>query len=297
MPKAALKTAKPDRKGFIMTDTTAKESGPAIASGRASARRFKIPKSDYLVSWGGFFILLVVWETAVRFFKIPDYILPPPSAIILSLYYGLKSGLFIEHFLVTAFQTLTGFCLAAMFGIGVGALVAQFRIIERTVYPWLVALQTLPKIAIAPLIIIWAGYGIQSKVVIVALVSVFPILVNTIVGLKSCDQGKIDLMRSLGATKWETFRLVRLPNALPFIFAGLNVAIVLAILGSIVGEFVGSKAGLGNLILEANFQFNVAQMFAILVILGVFGVTMSRVVGLVQSRLLFWNAGFNSQAI
>lgn len=273
-----------------------KTQGPAIASGRAHVRRRSIPGGDYLISVSAFVILLIVWEVSVRVLKIPEFILPPPTAIAVSLYYGLKSGLFVHHFFVTAFQTLTGFALAAVFGIGMGALVAQFRIVERTVYPWLVALQTLPKIAIAPLIIIWAGYGIQSKIVIVALVSLFPILVNTIVGLKSCDQGKLDLMRSLGATNWETFRLVRLPNALPFIFAGLNVAIVLAILGSIVGEFVGSKAGLGNLILEANFQFNVAQMFAILVILGVFGVGLSLIVRLIQGRLLFWNAGF-SQSI
>lgn len=273
-----------------------KTPGPAVASGRAHVRRRSIPGGDYLISASAFVILLIVWEVSVRVLKIPEFILPPPTAIAVSLYYGLKSGLFVHHFLVTAFQTLTGFAVAAIFGIGMGALVAQFRIVERTVYPWLVALQTLPKIAIAPLIIIWAGYGIQSKIVIVALVSLFPILVNTIVGLKSCDQGKLDLMRSLGATNWETFRLVRLPNALPFIFAGLNVAIVLAILGSIVGEFVGSKAGLGNLILEANFQFNIAQMFAILVILGVFGVGLSLIVRLIQGRLLFWNAGF-SQSI
>jgi NitT/TauT family transport system permease protein len=269
---------------------------PVVTTRRASVGSRKIPGSDSLISLGAFVVLLVIWETAVRVLHVPDYILPPPSAISMSLYYGLKSGLFVEHFFVTAFQTLAGFLLAAIFGIGIGALVAEFRIVERTVYPWLVALQTLPKIAIAPLIIIWAGYGIQSKIVIVALVALFPILVNTIVGLKSCDQGKLDLMRSLGATGWETFRLVRLPNALPFIFAGLNVAIVLAILGSIVGEFVGSKAGLGNLILEANFQFNVAQMFAILVILGVFGVALSLTVGFIQRRLMFWNAGF-SQSI
>lgn len=266
-------------------------SSPTIASGRAVRRRSI--SNDYLISWTGFLVLLLIWEGAVRVLKVPEFILPPPSAIFLSLYYGLKSGLFIEHFFITAFQTLAGFCLAAFFGISLGALVAQFRIVERTVYPWLVALQTLPKIAVAPLIIIWAGYGIQSKVVIVALVAVFPILVNTIVGLKSCDQGKLDLMSSLGATSWETFRLVQLPNSLPFIFAGLNVAIVLSILGSIVGEFVGSKAGLGNLILEANFQFNVAQMFAILVILGVFGVALSMVVRFVQDRLLFWNAAYS----
>jgi NitT/TauT family transport system permease protein len=270
-----------------------KEPGPVLASGRVSVRGRTIAGGDYFVSISAFVILLAVWEAAVRVLHVPDYILPAPTAISVSLYYGLKSGLFVEHFFVTAFQTLAGFFLAAFFGIGLGALVAQFRIVERTIYPWLVALQTLPKIAIAPLIIIWAGYGIQSKIVIVALVALFPILVNTIVGLKSCDLGKLDLMRSLGATGWETFRMVRLPNALPFIFAGLNVAIVLAILGSIVGEFVGSKAGLGNLILEANFQFNVAQMFAILVILGVFGVTLSLIVRFIEGRLMFWNAGFS----
>jgi NitT/TauT family transport system permease protein len=271
--------------------------GPPAPAHQVRPSRWRTVGSEYAISWLAFLALLVVWEFAVRALSVPDFILPPPSAILLALYYGLRSGLFIYHFSVTAFQTLAGFALAAFFGIAMGALVAQFRVIERTVYPWLVALQTLPKIAIAPLIIIWAGYGVQSKVIIVALVALFPVLVNTIIGLKSCDQGKLDLMRSLGASNWAIFRMVRLPNALPFIFAGLNVAIVLAILGSIVGEFIGSKAGLGNLILESNVQFNVAQMFAILLILGVFGVGLSLLVRLVQQRLLFWNAGFGSQAI
>jgi NitT/TauT family transport system permease protein len=271
-------------------------NGPVRTGGRGAVSGRNIPGSDYFISVGAFGVLLAIWEAAVRVLHVPDFILPPPSAIGTSLYYGLRSGLFVYHFAVTAMQTIAGFLLAALFGIGLGALIAQFRIVERTIYPWLIALQALPKIAIAPLIIVWAGYGIESKIVIVALVALFPILVNTIVGLKSCDQGKLDLMRSLGATGWETFRLVRLPNALPFIFAGLNVAIVLAILGSIVGEFVGSKAGLGNLILEANFQFNVAQMFAILVILGLFGVSLSMAVRFVQTRLMFWNTGF-SQSI
>lgn len=246
-------------------------------------------RGDATVSLVALSCLLIIWEVVVRSSDIPSFILPPPSEIIVALYSGVASGLFAKHFLVTAFQTVSGFLLAAFIGITVGALVAQFRIVEKTVYPWMVALQTLPKIAVAPLIIIWAGYGVQSKIIIVALVALFPILVNTIVGLKSSDQGKIDLMRSLGASKWDTFRSLLLPNAMPFIFAGLNVAIVLAILGSIVGEFVGSKAGLGNLILESHFQFNIAQMFAILVVLGVFGVIMSTAMRSVQNRVLFWN--------
>lgn len=249
----------------------------------------KTPRLEHLLAPTFAVMLVLVWEGGVRFLDVPQYILPTPSAIAVSLFYGLRSGLFIHHFFVTAFETLCGFLLAGFAGIAVGALVAQFRLVEKTVYPLLVALQTMPKIAIAPLIIIWAGYGLQSKVVIAGLISFFPVLVNTIVGLKACDQGKIDLMRSLRATRWEVFRMVKLPNALPFIFAGLNVAIVFSILGAIVGEFVGSKAGLGNLILESNFQFNIAQMFAILVVLGAFGVSMSLVVRVIQRRLLFWS--------
>ena len=261
-----------------------------LASRKRERLRWKaFTNSDTLVSFLGFVVFACVWEAAVYLFAIPDFILPAPSAIALSLYRGLVSGIFIYNFLVTAFQTLVGFFVAAIIGTAVGAAVAQFSIIERVVYPWLVALQTLPKIALAPLIIIWAGYGISSKIIIVVLAAIFPVLVNTIMGLKSCDQGKLDLMRSLGAGRWETFRTVRLPNALPFIFAGLNVAIVLAILGSIVGEFVGSKAGLGNLILEANFQFDVARIFAVLVILGVFGVFLSHLMRMAQRHFLFWN--------
>ncbi len=267
---------------------------PAAADIMASRKRHRLQwkalaSSDTLVSFLGFVLFACVWEAAVYLFQIPDFILPAPSAIALSLYRGLVSGVFVYNFLVTAFQTLVGFVIAAVIGTAIGAAVAQFSIIERVVYPWLVALQTLPKIALAPLIIIWAGYGISSKIIIVALAAIFPVLVNTIMGLKSCDQGKLDLMRSLGAGRWETFRTVRLPNALPFIFAGLNVAIVLAILGSIVGEFVGSKAGLGNLILEANFQFDVARIFAVLVILGVFGVVLSHLMRMAQRHFLFWN--------
>jgi NitT/TauT family transport system permease protein len=263
-----------------------------VASPKRKRRRWiGSSGSDNLISLIGFLLLVCAWELAVYLFEIPDYILPAPSAIAKSLYNGFASGIFIANLMVTAIQTLAGFFLAAILGTALGAIVAQFDIVERVVYPWLVALQALPKIAIAPLIIIWAGYGIASKIIIVALVAIFPVLVNTIMGLKSCDQGKLDLMRALGAGRWETFRSVRLPNALPFIFAGLNVAIVLAILGSIVGEFVGSKAGLGNLILEANFQFDVARIFAVLVILGAFGVILSKLMGIVQGYFLFWNKG------
>jgi NitT/TauT family transport system permease protein len=242
-----------------------------------------------LISALGFVGLIALWEVSTRAFGIPDYILPPPSQIAVSLYKGIASGLLVYHFSITAFQTLSAFFIAATLGITIGTLVTQFKILDLVVFPWIVSIQTLPKVAIAPLIIVWAGYGIQSKVIIATLSALFPVLVNTIVGMRSCDQGKLDLMRSLQASRWVTFRKVQLPNALPFIFAGLNVSVIFAILGSIVGEFVGSRAGLGNQILEANVQFNVALIFAILTILGLFGLTLSTIVRAVQRRVLFWN--------
>lgn len=262
-------------------------------AGGASATSFSINaiiRSDYFASLSGFLVLLFIWEFLTKFLEIPNFLLPPPSQIGRSLYNGIASGLLPYHFSITAFQTITGFAIAAVIGVSLGALVTQIRLVEKVFYPWLIALQTMPKVAIAPLIIVWAGYGMQSKIITVVLVSIFPILVNTVVGLKSCPQDKMDLMKSLQASKWETFRLVLLPNALPFIFAGLNVAIVFAVLGSIVAEFVGSTAGLGNLILESNFQFNISQVFAILVILGVFGLTLSSLVRFTQKKTIFWTA-------
>jgi len=204
---------------------------------------------------------------------------------------------FAQHFAVTLTEIIAGFAAGSMLGIVLGILIGQSDFLERTLYPYIVAFQTVPKVAIAPIIVIWFGYGLSSKIIITAMIAFFPVIANTVVGLHSAPSDQIEMSRAYTATRWQIFRMVRFPQALPFIFVGLDVAAVLSVIGAIVGEFVGSKAGLGNLILEANFQFNVAQMFAILVILGVFGVAMSMVVRLVQGRLLFWNAGFNSQAI
>jgi NitT/TauT family transport system permease protein len=151
-----------------------------------------------------------------------------------------------------------------------------------------VALQTLPKIAIAPLILVWVGLGIESKIIIAALVSFFPMLVNTIVGLKAASADKIELMHALTASRAKTFFLVRLPEALPYIFAGLQIGIVLAVLGAIVGEFVGAKAGLGYLIIQMNYTMDVAGMFAVLVILGVMGVALNVIVTMLRRRIIFW---------
>jgi NitT/TauT family transport system permease protein len=231
---------------------------------------------------------LGLWEWAVRQFGVPAFIAPAPSAVWQALRGGLQSRLFLEHFWITLYETLLGFLIAAIAGIVLGAVIAQFRLVEQTMYPYLVALQTLPKIAVAPLIIVWFGFGISSKVIIASMVGFFPVLVNVIVGLKTIDQSKLDLMRSLNATRWQTFRLVTFPNALPFVFAGLDIAVVFSVLGAIVGEFVGAQRGLGNLILQFNFALDIAGVFAVLLLLSALGVALHLVMQAIQRRVIFW---------
>jgi NitT/TauT family transport system permease protein len=235
-----------------------------------------------------FVAFVALWEWMVRAWEIPPFLAPAPSAIAASLAGGLSSRLYLAHFWVTLYEALLGFLIAAMAGVTLGAVIAQFRLVEQTFYPYLVALQTLPKIAIAPLIIVWFGFGIPSKIIIAATVAFFPVLVNVIVGLKTIDQATLDLMRSLDASRWQTFRLVRLPNALPFVFAGLDIAIVFSVLGAIVGEFVGSQRGLGNLILQFNFSLDIAGVFAVLLLLALMGVTLHLIMQAIQKRLIFW---------
>jgi NitT/TauT family transport system permease protein len=235
-----------------------------------------------------FVAFIALWEWAVRQWSVPAYIAPAPSAVARSLAGGIQSGVYLEHFWVTLYETLAGFAIAAVAGISAGAIIAQFRLVERTVYPYLVALQTLPKIAIAPLIIVWAGFGLSSKIIIAALVAFFPVLVNVIVGLKTIDPSKLELMRSLRASRWQVFRLVTFPNALPFDFAGLDIAVVFSVLGAIVGEFVGAQSGLGNLILQFNVSLDIAGVFAVLILLAVLGIALHLVMQAIQRRVIFW---------
>ena len=235
-----------------------------------------------------FVTFVTVWEAVVRVWRLPDYLLPAPSAVARALAAGLANRVYVEHAWVTVSEALLGFVIAAAAGIVLGTLIAQFRLVERTLYPYVVAFQTLPKIAVAPLLVVWLGFGVSSKVVIAALVAFFPVLVNVIVGLKTVDAPKLDLMRSFSATRWQTFRFVTFPNALPFVFAGLDIAVVFSVLGAIVGEFVGSQRGLGNLILQFNTALDIAGMFAVLLMLAVLGVALHLVMQAIQRRVIFW---------
>jgi NitT/TauT family transport system permease protein len=232
---------------------------------------------------------VAAWEGVVRALDIPLFIMPPPSAVAVALWRGLASGLYLQHLGFTLVETLLGFLLGAALGFGLGTAVALNRYVEYFLYPYIVMFQSLPKVALAPLIVIWFGLGLTSKVVNAALIAFFPLLVNTMVGLRSADEDRVSLMRSLAASERQIFWMLRLPNALPFVMAGLDVAMIFALIGAIVGEFVGATAGLGMLIQSMNFTMDVSGQFSVLLILSLVGLGLNRAILLVRRRVLFWD--------
>lgn len=237
------------------------------------------------------------WEGVVRFFEIPAFVLPAPSQVVIALWRGLASGLYLRHLYTTVLETLLGFVLGSSLGFFLGTAVAMSRWVEYFLYPYIVMFQSLPKVALAPLILIWFGLGLTSKVVNAALIAFFPLLVNTMVGLRSADEDRVSLMRSLAAGEAQIFWMLRLPNALPFVMAGLDVAMIFSLIGAIVAEFVGAQAGLGMLIQSMNFSMDVSGQFSVLLILSVLGLVLNRSIQLLRKRVLFWDPSEKRQEL
>ena len=267
---------------------------PAFRRGRDARCMNADPKSLHglvgrvALSVGTFVVFILGWELAVRALAIPKIVLPPPSAVAVAFWEGVREGELHWHFAVTLYEILAGFVVGAIGGLLLGFVIGLSPLLERIFYPYVVAFQTVPKVAIAPIIVVWFGYGVASKVVITATIAFFPLLANTIMGLRAAPQDQVEMMVSYTATRWQVFRMVRLLQALPYIFVGLDVAIVLSVIGAIVGEFVGAKAGLGYLILQKNFNFDMAGTFGILIVLSAIGVGLHALVGLAQRRIVFW---------
>jgi NitT/TauT family transport system permease protein len=246
--------------------------------------------------WLGFGLRLAIiatvfciWEAGVRFFEIAPYILPAPSSVFQALHRGIASGIYLMHIGVTLTETFLGFALGSALALLLGTAVALSRRVEYFLYPFIVMFQAMPKVALAPLIVVWFGLGLTSKVINAALVAFFPLMVNTIVGLRSADEDRINLLRSLAASRFQIFRMLQLPNALPFIFAGLEIAMIFALIGAIVAEFVGAERGLGMLIQSMNFNMDVAGQFSVLFILSLIGLFLNGMITGLRRRVLFWD--------
>lgn len=231
---------------------------------------------------------LLVWEVGARVLGIPIYILPPPSKITMVMLDNMP--LLLRHGWVSTTEIVLGFLLSVVVGIPLALATFLWPVFARSVYPLLVSSQAVPKMAVAPLFIVWFGFGLMPKVLIAFLIAFFPIVINTVVGLAGIEPEKIHLARSMGMGSAATFFKIRLPNALPSIFGGLKIAITLAVVGAVVGEFVGGDAGLGYLLMSANGSMDTPLLFAGLVGLTLIGIVLFLLIEVAERLAIPWHA-------
>ena len=235
-----------------------------------------------------FVVLFAMWEAVVRTLHVPVFYVPAPSAIMVAMYRGLDQ--YMLNLWVTVYSTMIAFGIAFVLGIALGALVSEIRMLERTMLPVMVALQSMPRIALAPLLIVWFGFGVASKIVLGAFTAFFPVFLNTLHGMRTADPDQIALMRSVRASRLQIFWKIRLPNALPFLLAGAQIGVVFAMLAVIVGEFLGANRGMGFLIATQSAQMDSAGVLAGVFILSAVGVLFHQSLQLLRRHLFSWSA-------
>ncbi len=260
----------------------------ALLEAPASARFDVRERPELWLVPAVFVVVVAAWEYGVQLLGVKEFVLPRPSQIVGRFVDQLGDSLFWQHVWVTGQEALIGFGIGVATAMVLGTAISQVSLLEKTLMPYVVAFQTVPKIALAPLFVVWFGFGLTSKIVMAAVISFFPMLVNVIEGLRSADADRIQMLTVFGASRMQIFRMVRLPSAMPFIFAGLDIGIVFAILGAVVGEFIGAQEGLGYLLLQTNYNFDIAGMFAVLVMLSLMGMAAHSIIRLVQRRVAFW---------
>lgn len=265
-------------------DAFAKPPAAKIEQGRSASAAlwfFLPPLISAMVVLGG-------WEFAVRFFKIPSFLLPAPSEIFGVLI--AKFPMLMRHLSITALASGIGFAIALVSGILAGAAISASRIFERAVYPWLVISHAIPKVVIAPLFLVWFGFGLTSEVLFVVVFTFFPIVVNTVVGLKSADPDMLQLARSMSAGSIQTLCKIKIPGALPTIFAAIKISATMAPVGAVIGEFVASNAGLGHVLIQAVGSLETPLAFAAVVVISVFGILVWYAAEAVERVSIPWHA-------
>jgi NitT/TauT family transport system permease protein len=230
--------------------------------------------------------MLLAWEALVRILKLPEFVLPPPTSVVAVLI-EKQAALGLAAW-VTAKEVLYGFVLSAVVGAAVALVIARFAAFGRALYPLVVLFQTVPKIALAPLFILWFGFDLMPKVALIVVIAFFPVAINMLVGLQSVDPNLVALLRSVGASRNEILLRIQIPNSLPYLMAGLKVAVTLAVIGAIVGEFAGAQAGLGYLIQFASTQMETSLVFAALVEVSVLGLLFYYVIEFIEWRYINW---------
>jgi putative hydroxymethylpyrimidine transport system permease protein len=231
-------------------------------------------------------LAIVVWESWVRIDDTPRWFLPAPSAIARTL--ARDRSLLLDNAWVTLREVLVGFAVAVVTGVAVAVAIDASTIVERTLYPIVIASQAVPIVALAPLLLIWFGHGLLPKAIVTALIAFFPIAVNTADGLRAADRETLDLFRTLGAGRWRRFRLVKFPGALPYLFSGARVGVAVAVIGAVFGELVGSEAGLGHLMTLSNATLRTDRVFACVIVLSAMAIGLFAGIALLERLLLPW---------
>lgn len=231
--------------------------------------------------------LLAGWEAWVRVRDVKEYLLPTPSAVINAL--ADEPDRYLDAALLSLQAAFIGLVLASVGAFALAVAMAHSRLLERALYPPALAIKVTPIVAVAPLFTIWFGFGLAPKVLITAMITFFPMLVNSVIGLRSVDPRAYDFFRSLDASRWQVFWRLRVPSSLPYVFAGLRISVPLALIGAVVAEFLSGSAGMGQLILIANGDFDTPALFGAVFVLAALGVALTASVALVERRLLFWH--------
>lgn len=272
-----------------MAETDVKQLGTAHSDASAGPGRAIRRKGAGTALWYTVAIALVMalWQLTILVTGVADYLLPPPAQVAQA--FATYQQPLLTNTWSTLEEILLAFAVSTVAGVALAIPIAFSRTVERLSYPLLVMSQAVPKIALGPLFIVWFGFGLMTNVLIAVSVAIFPIIVNTALGLSSLDPDLVRLGHSMGASRWRLFRLVRLPAALPSIFAGLKVAITLAVIGAVVGEFIVGSVGLGHLTLSASGNQNAPLLFACIITLAVLGILVFAVIDMIERITLRWH--------
>ncbi len=261
-------------------------NGPGTpAPGRQRARRTN--PHTWLLPTGFIVLLIVIWQLITQYTHwVQPYVLPQPWDVVTRM--AQDSSILFGSFRTTLIEVIVGFILGSLVGVLIALPIACSPSVRNTLYPLIVASQAVPKIAIAPLLVVWLGLGWTPKLTVVALMVFFPVAMTSVQGFSSVDRNLIDLLRSVHAPRWQVFSKVRLPHALPHIFSGLKIGITLAVVGAVVGEWVGANSGLGYLLLHANSMLDTTLLYASLVLLVVMGIVLFALMEILERVLMPW---------
>jgi len=249
-------------------------------------------REDLLAALTGTALVVVAigaWHAYVTAFEVSAFILPAPAQVAEAWWALLREPAAWRHSWVTAYETLVGFVIATVLGVAFGTVLGKLRWLERALNPFIVASQVVPKIALVPLFVVWFGFGITTKVIVAAVLAFFPVFSNTLLGVKSVDPGHRDVMRSLNAGRLDGFLRLELPSALPYILTGMEVGVVLALIGAVVGEYLGGNEGLGYLAVASMNAYDTARLFAVILQLSLLGLVLYAAVGALRRLVIPWH--------